>query len=139
MGIVDKFNDVSRTASEKAKNMSELSNLKRKIMYEEERIGEIFAEMGKTYYKNPKGDVSVLNNFCKDIDDRRRRIRKMRFEVNDMRGYKQCPKCNAEVNVKFQFCGVCGARIPNPDDNDFSDDMDFFTSTNADFFKDEQK
>lgn len=119
MGIVDKFNDVSRAANEKAKNMSELSNLKRKIMYEEERITEIFAEIGKTYYKNPKGDVSVLNDFCKDIDDRRRRIKKMKYEANDMRGQKQCPKCKAVVNVKFQFCGSCGAKIPNIEDMEF--------------------
>lgn len=138
MGIFDTFNDVSRNASEKAKNMSELSNLKRKIMYEAERIQEIFAEMGKAYYKNPDMDLEELNNFCKDIDDRRRRIKKMRFEVNDMRGCKQCPKCNAEVNVKFQFCGVCGARIPNPEDEDFSDDMDLFSS-NAKFFDDDNK
>ena len=116
MGIVEKFNDVSRTASEKAKSVSELNNLKRKIAYEEERINEIFTEIGKTYYKNPKGDVAVLNDFCKDIDDRRRRIKKMKYEANDMRGQKQCPKCKAVVNVKYQFCGVCGSKIPNIED-----------------------
>lgn len=116
MGILDTFNDVSRNASEKAKNMSELSNLKRKITYEEERIREIFAEMGEFYYKNPKCDRSVLDGYCRDIDDRRRRIKKMRFEANDIRGYKQCPKCGAELNSNFQFCGSCGAKIINPNE-----------------------
>lgn len=118
MGIVDKINDVSRSVNEKTRSVSELNNLKRKILYEEERITEIFTEMGKTYYKNPKGDLSVLNEFCRDIDDRRRRIKKMKYEANDMRGQKQCPKCKAVVNGKFQFCGVCGAKIPNIEDMD---------------------
>ena len=47
MGILDKFNDASRGVSEKAKNISEGNNLKRKILYEEERIVEIFTDIGK--------------------------------------------------------------------------------------------
>ena len=45
MGILDKFNDASRGVSEKAKNISEANNLKRKILYEEERIVEIFVNL----------------------------------------------------------------------------------------------
>ena len=51
MGILDKFNDASRGVSEKAKSISEANNLKRKILYEEERIVEIFTDLGKKYYK----------------------------------------------------------------------------------------
>ena len=47
MSILDKFTDVSRGVSEKTKSMSEANNLKRKILYEEERIVEIFGDIGK--------------------------------------------------------------------------------------------
>lgn len=119
MGLLDKFNDVSRGVSEKTKNMSEANNLKRKILYEEERIVEIFTDMGKKYYKNPNEDPAALKLLCDDIDQRRRRIKKMRYELNQIRGYKVCPKCDAEVNDRFQFCGRCGARLPDMDDEDF--------------------
>ena len=49
MGILDMFNDVSRGVNDKAKNISEANNLKRKILYEEERIVEIFTDIGKKY------------------------------------------------------------------------------------------
>ena len=115
MSIFDKVSDMGRGLSEKASNVSEVSNLKRKILYEEERIVEIFADLGKKYYKNPDEDPSVFRALCDDIDARRRRIKKMKFELNTLRGYKMCPKCDAENSEKNIFCGVCGARLPDPE------------------------
>lgn len=136
MGILDKFNDASKGVSDKAKNISEANNLKRKILYEEERIVEIFTDIGKKYYKNPDEDPSVFRVLCEDIDTRRRRIKKMRFELNQIRGYKICPKCDAEVNEKFQFCGRCGARLPDPEDEDFTslEPNDYYTESSNNFF-----
>lgn len=136
MGFIDKFNDVSKMANDKAKNISEANNLKRKILYEEERIVEIFADIGKKYYKNPNEDPNVFRVLCEDIDTRRRRIKRMRFELNEIRGYKICPKCNSEVKENFQFCGVCGARLPDPEDEDFTslETNDYYTESSNNFF-----
>ena len=136
MRILDKFNDASKGVSDKAKNISEANNLKRKILYEEERIVEIFTDIGKKYYKNPDEDPNVFKVLCDDIDTRRRRILRMRFELNQIRGYKICPKCNAEVNEKFQFCGRCGARLPDPEDEDFTslEPNDYYTESSNNFF-----
>ena len=60
MGIFDRMSDASRGVSEKMANLSEVQNLKRKILYEEERIVEIFADLGKKYYKNPDEDPAVF-------------------------------------------------------------------------------
>ena len=136
MSILDKFNDASKGVSDKAKNISEANNLKRKILYEEERIVELFTDIGKKYYKNPDEDPNVFKVLCDDIDTRRRRILRMRFELNQIRGYKICPKCNAEVNEKFQFCGRCGARLPDPEDEDFTslEPNDYYTESSNNFF-----
>lgn len=136
MSIIDKFNDMSKIANDKAKNISEANNLKRKILYEEERIIEIFADIGKKYYKNPDEDPNVFRVLCEDIDTRRRRIKRMRFELNQIRGCKICPKCDSEVNDKFQFCGVCGARLPDPEDEDFTslEVNDYYTESSNNFF-----
>ena len=136
MGILNKFNDVSKGVNDKAKSISEANNLKRKILYEEERIVEIFTDIGKKYYKNPNEDPNVLKVLCDDIDTRRRRIKRMRYEFNQIKVYKICPKCGAEVNDKFQFCGVCGARLPDVDDEDFSslESNDYYTVSSNNFF-----
>ncbi len=118
MGILDKISgvagDVSRNVNEKTKNMSDTSNLKRKILYEEERIMEIFAEIGKTYYKTPE-KVDEMKAFCDDIETRKRRIKKMKFELQGLKGVRVCPKCQAQVQDQFQFCGVCGEKLPQSD------------------------
>lgn len=136
MGLLDTIGSVGKGASERAKNASEASNLKRKILYEEERIVEIFTDLGKKYYKNPDGDPSELKLLCDDIDQRRRRIKKMRYELNGIRGYKICPKCDAEVNERFQFCGRCGARLPDIEDEDFMslEPNDYYTESSNNFF-----
>lgn len=120
MGILDKIGGAGKTVSDKTKNMSDTSNLKNKILYEEERIVEIFTEIGQKYYKNPDGDHSKLKELCADIDTRRRRIMKMRVEFNQIKGYKVCPKCGTKLTDKFQFCGKCGSKLPDMSDENFS-------------------
>ena len=136
MGFFEAIGSVGKGASDKAKNISEANNLKRKILYEEERIVEIFTDIGKKYYKNPDSDTSELKTLCDDIDQRRRRIKKMRYELNGIRGYKICPKCDAEVNERFQFCGRCGARLPDIEDEDFLflEPNDYYTESSNNFF-----
>ena len=136
MGLLDKIGDASKGLTDKTKSISEANNLKRKILYEEERIVEIFTDIGKKYYKNPNEDPANLKVLCDDIDTRRRRIKKMRFELNGIRGYKICPKCDAEVNERFQFGGRCGARLPDMEDDDFMslEPNDYYTESSNQFF-----
>lgn len=120
MGILDKIGGAGKSVTDKTKSMSDAGNLKNKILYEEERIIEIFQEIGKLYYKDPKANVAKMDEFCADIDTRRRRIMKMKVEYNQIKGYKVCPKCGTRLTDKFQFCGKCGAKLPDMDDESYS-------------------
>lgn len=130
MGLADVMGNIGSTASgvaDKAKNISEVGNLKRKIAYEEERIVEIFADIGKSLYENRNQDMKAFLPLCDDIDVRKRRIKKMRLEMNEIRGVKLCETCGTEVNEKFIYCGVCGAKLPSSHDvvvTDESSDAD---------------
>lgn len=120
------------------RNANEIANLKRKIAYEDERIVEVFADIGKKYYKNPNDDPATLRELCEDIDSRRRRIKRMLIELNNLRGYRLCPKCDAEVSGKFQFCGVCGAKFPTVDDDEslsLDEGNSYYTESSTDFFE----
>ena len=120
MGILNKIgdavSDANRNLSEKSKNMSEQSNLKRKILYEEERIVEIYEEIGRIYYKDAT-NTKELTPLVEDIDTRKRRIKKMRFELQTKKGFKICTNCQTEVQEKFLFCPSCGAKLPTGDED----------------------
>ncbi|MBR7083562.1 MAG: zinc ribbon domain-containing protein [Oscillospiraceae bacterium] len=134
------FDSATKGVSENAKNAAEVNNLKRKILYEEERIVEVFADIGKKYYKNPDEDRAVLKVLCDDVDTRRKRIMQMRKELNSIRGFKICPKCDAEVDQKFQYCNLCGAKLLDPDEEEeFGNTMeqnDYFTESDSFFSAD---
>ena len=55
--------------------MSEQSNLKLKIEYEEEKIIDDYRDIGKIYYKNPQ-DTAALKELTDEIDIRKKRIKK---------------------------------------------------------------
>lgn len=137
MGIFNKLGETSKGVAGATKNMSEIGNLKRKITYEEERIVEIFADMGRKFYKNPNDDLSPLLELCEDISQRRRRIKKMKLELTTLRGYKICTKCDSVVNGKFEFCGVCGAKLPDPEDEECLrlEEEDYYTVNSNNLFK----
>ena len=99
MSFLDKVTDAGKGVTGKMQNYSEVNNLRRKILYEEERIIEIFADIGKKYYKNPEEDPQTENS------------------------------------DKNQYCGVCGARLPDIDDADFTslEDNDYYTESNQIF------
>lgn len=130
MGFLDKIGGASKSVSDKTKSMSDAGNLKNKILYEEERIVEIFAEIGQKYYKDAKANAAKMDDLCADIDTRRRRIMKMKVEYNQIKGYKICPKCGTKLTDKFQFCGKCGSKLPDMEDENF-------TSLNIEGFYDE--
>ena len=119
MGIADVVGNISSTTtglSEKAKNISEIGNLKRKIQYEEERIVEIYADIGKSLYENRNQTPEDFAPLCDDIDVRKRRIKKMRLEMNELRGIKLCETCGTEVDERYLYCGVCGSKLPSSRD-----------------------
>ena len=70
------------------------------------------------------------------VDARRRRIKKMKFELNTLKGYKMCPKCDSQNSEKSIFCNVCGARLPDPEDEDFTSlsENDYYTESSNQFF-----
>jgi ribosomal protein L40E len=111
MGVLDFVNGVTTGVSKKTKNVSESNNLKKKMLYERERITEIFTEIGEKFYNDQNGDHSELIALCENIDQRKRRIQKMNVEVNAIKGKKVCPKCRAKFDDDLDFCGKCGTKL----------------------------
>ena len=111
MAIFDKISDAASGISKKTKSVSNSNNLKKKIAYEQERIQEIFAEIGEKFYADRTGDHKELVELCENIDQRKNRIRNMNVEVNAIKGKRICPKCHSKFEDSLEFCGHCGSRL----------------------------
>lgn len=116
MGILDKIGGAGKSVSDRTKNISDASNLKNKTLYEEERILEIYAEIGQRYYEDSKGNAEKMDELCADIDTRKARIQKMKLEFQSIKGFKVCPQCKTKLTDKFVYCGKCGAKLPDLDE-----------------------
>ena len=112
MAMANIFEQMSRSVSGMSKNASEVSNLRKKIAYERERIQEVMQEIGELYYESQEKELTKLKELCADIDDRKRRIQSMRLELQQMKGKRVCPGCGMQFDEKYQFafCGKCGAK-----------------------------
>ena len=124
------FEQMSRSVSGMSKNASEVSNLRKKIAYERERIQEVMQEIGELYYESQEKELAKLKELCADIDDRKRRIQSMRLELQQMKGKRVCPEIVIIWNwrktqlkaieewwnekYQFAFCGKCGAKLDDP-------------------------
>ncbi len=113
MGLFDKVNQVSKSVSGSSKNAAESSNLRKKILYERERIQEIYTEIGKAFCEDPHGDHKAEIAMCEDIADRKRRIESMQGDLSQIKGIRICGSCGARFDEKytFDFCGNCGAKL----------------------------
>ena len=79
MAMANIFEQMSRSVSGMSKNASEVSNLRKKIAYERERIQEVMQEIGELYYESQEKELTKLKELCADIDDRKRRIQSRRL------------------------------------------------------------
>lgn len=133
MGIFNKVGETINTTADMAKNMSETGNIKRRLQYEEERIEEIFSDIGRKYFEDPVAHKVEIDGMCDDIKTRKRRISRIKLELNQIKGIKICEKCGAQVDEKYTFCGVCGAKLPDYNDL-LNDEKDMSSSELSKYF-----
>lgn len=131
MGLLD----TGRGVADMARNLPEIGNIRKKIAYEEERINELLADIGRKYYVTRSVDKQAFDKLCDEIDAKRIKVKKMEYGINSMKGFKVCPKCRAEISERYLFCGVCGTKLPNIIDDDFSklDPSEYYTDSNGFF------
>lgn len=117
MGIFEKVSETisstSRDMANKARTVADVSKLKHQIFIEEEKIKDIYTELGKKYYKdNGSNPAEKYAPFCDEAYITKARIEKLKQQIYSIKGIKVCEKCGAEVDEEYQFCGICGAKLP---------------------------
>ncbi|MCQ2080292.1 MAG: zinc ribbon domain-containing protein [Lachnospiraceae bacterium] len=107
-----KISDVSESAVQKGKNMTDLSRYNSMISAEENNIKNIILQIGQTYYDKHADEAD--NEFAalfSQIKSANERISEYNEAVKRLKGIIKCPNCGKEVPNTSQFCVGCGTKL----------------------------
>lgn len=111
-----KANETYQVAKEKTVNLTEELKIKGKINEINDKIETIYAEIGKFVYTELKDgrDASrdVVTEKCNAISTLNDDLEKLRTDLLALKNIKKCVKCNAEMDLKSEFCSNCGEKQP---------------------------
>jgi predicted nucleic acid-binding Zn-ribbon protein len=119
-----KIGDVAEAATDKAKELAELTKLSSSVSSEQKQIESLYTEIGKIMFEKEKENPeSVIASQCRDIIDSQKTIDELNAKINAIKsggqpsagaaagpGRKFCPNCGAEISGG-KFCQSCGTPV----------------------------
>lgn len=104
-----------KEAAHRAKEVADLAKLNTQVGQLEGRVKTYYQIIGEKVYQNEKdqehvgleAEFDLINNAVAEIA----RIKK---QISDIKGTKECAECSAEVDNAFAFCPHCGAKFEEP-------------------------
>ena len=111
-----KASETYQATKEKATTISEELKLKSKINSLEEKIFQIYAEVGEIVYNEIKDGKDVSKEEvavkCEDISRKKDEISKLKSELLTVKKIKKCVNCGVELEIESEFCSKCGSKQP---------------------------
>lgn len=115
----------SKEMADKAKNLTDIANLKGQIVSYENTILRNYREIGRAYYNTHKNDItSEFPNEMSNIADAERMIAELNKKISELKGTKKCASCGGEIPNDSSFCPKCGQKV---EEETFFDDEDVTT------------
>ena len=115
MELFDKLGDtivsVSKDATQKAKDISELARIRMEIHAKQDYINKLYQEIGKMYFEAHKDDeqqefedeITLLKDSLEVLADLNR-------QKNQLKGTVQCTNCGQDMPTEADYCSKCGSR-----------------------------
>ena len=109
----DTITEAGNAATEKAKEVSEVTKLKCKIRKDETAIRDAYAKMGKAVYQciKEKKEYPAFEKEIEIIEAAEADIKLCKEYISCIKGVDICPECGEEVEKNSTFCRYCGAKM----------------------------
>lgn len=94
------------------KDLTDIARLNSLISDEQKQVTNLYAQIGKLYYETAEYDPdSALGKLCLAITASNDRIAKYDEDIRTIKGSRRCPQCGENVPLSSGFCGICGAKM----------------------------
>lgn len=126
MELFDKLSDtivsVSKDATQKAKNISDIARLRMEIRSKKEYIRKLYTEIGRFYYEAHKDDAErEFDDQMALIKDSLEVLEELHKQLGQIKGTLRCDKCGQDMPIGADYCSKCGAKL---DKGIFEEDTD---------------
>lgn len=112
----------SKEVADKAKNLTDIANLKGQIVSQENTLLRNYRELGLAYYNAHKNDITQeFPAEMENIVNTKRMIADLNKKIYELKGTKKCSSCKSEIANDSLFCPKCGQKV---EDETFFDDED---------------
>ncbi|MDD6233376.1 MAG: zinc-ribbon domain-containing protein [Frisingicoccus sp.] len=127
MGFFDdlgkKVTDAGQKTVQKTKEMSEVARVNSLISQNENRINNIYYQIGKLYVNIHEFDYEEeFGGMISQVIELEQQISEFRKQIQEIKGIQFCEKCGAEVARGVAYCSSCGAVMPRPEKQEYYED-----------------
>ncbi len=113
--ISKKITDVTSSAAQKTRDMTEISRLNSAVNEEEAKINNAYLQIGRLYCANHSNDCEEsFAIFVNAVKESEKRIADIKAQIRDIKGIVTCPTCGENVSLNVAFCSNCGTPTPKP-------------------------
>ena len=127
MGFFDdlgkKVTDAGQKTVQKTKEMSEVARVNSLISQNENRINNIYYQIGKLYVNIHEFDYEEeFGGMISQVIELEQQISEFRKQIQEIKGIQFCEKCGAEVARGVAYCSSCGAVMPRTEKQEYYED-----------------
>ena len=128
MELFDKLGDtiasVSKDATQKAKDISELARIRMEIRSKQDYLNKLFLEIGRIYYDAHKDDEE--KEFKEEmllVKDAQEVLEELRQQLGQIKGMVKCTECGNDMPMEADYCSKCGAKLVKPKKEEEAEDI----------------
>lgn len=130
MELFDKLGDtivsVSKDATQKAKDISELARIRMEMRAKKDYINKLYLEIGESYFELHKDDENrEFNEHIELIKETKESIEELKRQSGQIKGTIKCEICGHEMPFDADYCSKCGTKLVKPQPQKEDDDMIF--------------
>lgn len=112
MAFVDSVKDIFSQAGQSAKGLTDTAKLNHTISVTEDKINELYGQIGYTVYCQYSSDpVPAVKELVDQINALHTSIEECKAQIAAINNLDLCPNCKARVTKGASFCGACGFKM----------------------------